>query len=74
MQLNQSVRICYEEFSLFFALCLSACQHPPLAYITNQGANTVSVIDTHQQKVTHTITVGKAPVGLAVSKKLQRVL
>ena len=36
-----------------------------LAYITNQGSDTVSVLDIEQKKVTHTIAVGKAPVGVA---------
>ncbi len=43
------------------------------AYITNQGDNTVSVVDVHSAKVSHTIKVGKAPVGVAVSHKLNRV-
>ncbi len=44
-----------------------------LAYITNQGDNTVSVIDIKQNIVIDTIKVGKAPVGVAVSAKLNRV-
>ena len=43
------------------------------AYITNQGDNTVSVIDTTKNKVIQSIAVGKAPVGVAVSARLQRV-
>ena len=38
-----------------------------LAYITNQGDNTVSVIDTSVNQVIKIIKVGKAPVGVAVS-------
>ena len=37
------------------------------AYITNQGANTVSVINTQNQTVIKTLNVGKSPVGVAVS-------
>jgi YVTN family beta-propeller protein len=37
------------------------------AYITNQFANTVSVIDTARNTVTATIPVGTNPVGVAVS-------
>ncbi len=44
-----------------------------MAYITNQGDNTVSVIDIQHNKVIETIKVGKAPVGVAVSAKLKRV-
>ncbi len=44
-----------------------------MAYITNQGDNTVSVMDIQQNKVISTIKVGKAPVGVAVSSKLKRV-
>jgi YVTN family beta-propeller protein len=62
-------------FILLFTLC--ACAPTPsqhsIAYITNQGDNTVSVIDIQQNKVINTIKVGKAPVGVAVSTKLKRV-
>jgi YVTN family beta-propeller protein len=37
------------------------------AYITNQGSDTVSVIDTKPNKVIATIPVGKSPYGVAVS-------
>jgi YVTN family beta-propeller protein len=37
------------------------------AYITNQGSNTVSVIDTATNTVTATIPVGSQPVGVAVA-------
>ena len=71
---------------VFTINALSACAPAPdltiaqnsLAYITNQGDNTVSVIAVNnsnggQNKVIATIKVGKAPVGVAVSAKLQRV-
>ncbi|MEY3411168.1 MAG: hypothetical protein RL593_744, partial [Pseudomonadota bacterium] len=35
------------------------------AYITNQGDNTVSVIDIDSNKVIKTISVAKGPVGVA---------
>ena len=63
------------------ALALSACapltHQNSLAYITNQGNNTVSVIaikngDMAQNKVINTIKVGKGPVGVAVSAALKR--
>ncbi|WP_234406115.1 hypothetical protein [Methylobacillus glycogenes] len=43
------------------------------AYITNQGDNTVSVIDLDTLQVTATIAVGKSPVGVATSAKLGKV-
>ena len=43
------------------------------AYITNQGEDTVSVIDTTKNSVSQTIAVGKGPVGIAVSASMQRV-
>ena len=46
-------------------------QHSSFAYITNQGEHTVSVINTETNQVTSTISVGKAPVGVAVSTQLQ---
>ena len=60
---------------LLSAVLLSACgsTQSHLAYITNQGDNTVSVINMNQLAVTHAIKVGKAPVGVATSAALQRV-
>jgi YVTN family beta-propeller protein len=37
------------------------------AYITNNGANTVSVIDTATNRVTATVPVGSEPAGVAVT-------
>ena len=39
----------------------------PFAYITNDGDNTVSVIDTATNTVTATVNVGSGPVGVAVT-------
>ena len=41
--------------------------HAQNAYITNEGDNTVSVIDTTSNVVTATIPVGSAPYGVAVT-------
>jgi YVTN family beta-propeller protein len=60
-------------FLLFLTACVPAQKQPSLAYITNQGDDTVSVIHIADNKVISTIKVGKAPVGVAVSRKLQRV-
>src|SRR5262249_57192675 len=57
---------------LVFALSL-ACLFAPAsaraqnAYITNSGDNTVSVIDTTNNTVAATITVGNSPFGVAVT-------
>ena len=61
--------------SLLNSACNAVTNQPkqPLAYITNQGDNTVSVIDTASNQVIKTIKVGKAPVGVAVSAQLKRV-
>ncbi|MGB4781741.1 YncE family protein, partial [Candidatus Methylomirabilis sp.] len=37
------------------------------AYVTNQGSNNVSVIDTATNAVTATITVGSSPAGVAIT-------
>lgn len=37
-------------------------------YVANTGSNTVSVIDTLNDKITGTIAVGRAPIGLATDK------
>lgn len=73
------MKILYFFLGLITVLC--ACTPLPhknsFAYITNQGDNTVSVIsitngDIVASKVVSTITVGKAPVGVAVSSMLHR--
>jgi YVTN family beta-propeller protein len=58
---------------LFLTACAPVHKKVSMAYITNQGDDTVSVINVAQNKVVSTIKVGKAPVGVAVSAKLQRV-
>ena len=40
---------------------------PTLAYVTNSGSNTISVIDTSTRTVVGTIVVGVAPAGIAVT-------
>jgi YVTN family beta-propeller protein len=41
--------------------------HQPLAYVTNGGDNTVSVIDTASNTVVATIPVGNTPTGVAIT-------
>jgi YVTN family beta-propeller protein len=67
-----------KPYALFTALLLSITTATPgyagsYAYITNQGSNNVSVIDLEANRVTTTVPVGKSPVGVAVSAKLERV-
>ena len=45
----------------------------PYAYITNQGENSLSVINTHTNKVVKTINVGNRPAGVVVSNNGKRV-
>src|SRR5208337_1155515 len=45
----------------------SSSPKAPYAYITNDGSNNVSVIDTSTKKVTETIDVGFCPAGVAVT-------
>lgn len=55
-------------------LCMPLCgKAADYAYITNQGAHTVSIVDLQQLKVVNTIAVGKAPVGVAVDNRNQLV-
>ncbi len=44
-----------------------------LAYVVNQGSNTVSVIDTQLLKVKTTLTVGTAPIGIAANPPANKV-
>ena len=53
---------------LLLALALSAAAHAaPVAYITNQFSNNVSVIDTASNSVVATVPVGSTPFGVAVT-------
>jgi YVTN family beta-propeller protein len=65
-------RALYAFFNVIAAIALvsivgSAPALAQNAYITNQGSNTVSVIDTATNTVSATIPVGRAPQGLAVA-------
>ena len=39
----------------------------PLAYVTDQGADAVSVVDLAQNRVVETVKVGEKPAGVAVA-------
>ena len=54
-------------------LTTPAAQATPFAYITNNGSNTVSVLDTASNTVTAAVTVGANPVGVAVNPAGTRV-
>ena len=45
----------------------------PMAYVTNEKSDDVSVIDTATNKVVRTIKVGKRPRGVAISTDGRRV-
>jgi YVTN family beta-propeller protein len=66
------------HFCTFIGLALSVVLHgtaaaAPFAYITNAGADTVSVIDIDRNVVTTTIQVGLSPQGVAVNTTGSRV-
>ena len=54
-------------------LLVSIAGAAPYAYITNQGDNTVSVIDTANDTVTATIPVGNGPLAVAISPDGKKV-
>ena len=56
---------------ILIILCISfsGCFSAPIAYITNQGSNTVSVVDIKKKKIRQEISVGNGPVGIAISLK-----
>ena len=56
---------------LLGSICSSYAQ--PYAYITNQGDNSVSVINTETNNVIKTIDVGYRPAGVVVSNNGKRV-
>ena len=49
------------------AVAASPAEAAPFAYVTNQGSNTVSVIDTATNTVVATVAVGSNLVGVAVT-------
>ena len=55
--------------SLFY-LCSNYYKVNPKAYITNQGDNTVSVVDLVALEVIKTIKVGIAPLGITILNSL----
>src|SRR5688500_17877609 len=76
--MNKPVKFTSLILLCFSLLCIYACSNVPppknnKAYITNQGDNTVSVIDLSSHEVIKTISVGKAPVGVATASQLKRV-
>ena len=58
--------------SLFFVVA-NLASASPFAYISNQGADTVSVIDLEIDKVVASIPTGKAPVGIAIDDRQNRL-
>ena len=52
---------------ILLALSVSAIHAQTVAYVTNDGSNTVSVINTSTNTVTTTIPVGSNPAGVVVS-------
>src|SRR6185369_9815241 len=47
----------------------SSLQGAPLAYITNTGTNTISIIDTETDTVVNTVTVGTSPNGVTINSQ-----
>ena len=58
---------------LWVGLWTGAAWASPLAYISNYGDNTVSVIDTATNTVVATVPVGTGPIGVAVTPTGTRV-
>ena len=56
--------ILYFYFSSYFNL-----NNVSKAYITNQGDNTVSIIDLETLKTLKTLEVGRAPLGITILQK-----
>ena len=56
-------------FTAYYSYNLSKLDITPKAYITNQGDNTVSVIDLKKLIKVKTIKVGVAPLGVTILKK-----
>ena len=48
-------------------------QNAPLAYVSNEGSGTVTIIDTATDQVVGTLTVGPGPRGIQVSPDGKRV-
>ena len=65
--LNLFKAILHLGLPALLAFSAALAQAAPFAYITNQGSNTVSVIDTASNTVTATVPVGSVPFGVAVT-------
>jgi YVTN family beta-propeller protein len=48
-------------------MLMSIAGAAPFAYITNQGSNTVSVIDTATGTVSSPVKIGNSPTGVAIT-------
>ena len=71
---NQTLMNQFFSFLLLSVFCLTPpCFAGNLAYITNQGSDSVTVLDIAAQKIMHTIATGKAPVGVAIAAKTNRI-
>src|SRR5690242_10884921 len=55
---------------LAFAACAAAA---PLAYVSNEGSASVSVIDTATDRVVATLKIGEKPRGIALSADASRL-
>ena len=59
--------------SLVLAAGAPALSAAPFAYVTNQGDDTVSVVDLANEQVAATVPVGGEPAGIAVSQDGKRI-
>jgi YVTN family beta-propeller protein len=46
----------------------------PLVYVSNEGSDNISIVDTHKDSVVSTIFVGKRPRGIRVSPDGKTIL
>ena len=59
--------------ALLFVACLTGVDAAPLAYVSNEGSSSISVIDTATDKVVSTLKFGQKPRGIALSHDGKRL-
>ena len=66
-------RLLLAALALLLLAGAARAELPVLAYVTNQGDDSVSVVDTRSGAVTETVRVGAKPAGVAVAPGGQRI-
>ncbi|HSC26867.1 MAG TPA: beta-propeller fold lactonase family protein, partial [Vicinamibacterales bacterium] len=70
---NEAFRAATAFVAFAALLAVASADAAPLAYVPNEGAASISVIDTETDKVVSTLKIGKKPRGIAVTADGKRL-